>query len=204
MATSVTLVLFDMEGVLTHYDRAVRVERLSKLTGQPDAMIRHAIWDSGLEARSDAGEIGDDAYLDALSGMLAHRVTRDEWLISRRASITPNRDVIALAERVAKRRRIAVLTNNGTLVTDHMDYLNPAVAELFGSHIYGTAMFGATKPAPQAYLGCLDKLGVRPHETLFIDDSDANVTGAIDAGLLAYKFVSADALARELDRLALI
>jgi glucose-1-phosphatase len=201
---SIALVLFDMEGVLSRYDRAARVDRLAAITGQPAEAVRHAIWGSGLEAQADAGIIDDDEYLHALGALLGCRVSRDDWLAARHASITPNAEVLALAERVARRHRIAVLTNNCRLVADHIGYLNPPVAQLFGSHVYASASFGAAKPAAQTYRGCLEQLGVNAAETLFIDDTDANVAGAISAGLHAYKFVDADALSVELARRQLI
>src|ERR1700710_51039 len=152
MTASPALVLFDMEGVLSHYDRSARVDHLSVVSGQAPETVRHAIWGSGLEARADAGLINDDEYLSALGNLLSCRITRGDWLAARRASITPYTEVLVLAARVAERHRIAVLTNNCCLVSDHIGYLNPAVALLFGSHVYASASFGATKPAPEAYL----------------------------------------------------
>jgi glucose-1-phosphatase len=204
MTDSISLVLFDMEGVLTHYDRDARVAHLAASTGcAPDA-VRHAIWDSGLEARADAGEMSDDAYLAALGAMLNVSISRNVWLASRRASITPDTQTIALAEQVAKRCEIAILTNNCHLVTDHLDYLNPAVDALFGSAVYSSASFGATKPAAPAYLGCVRQIGVSPAATLFIDDTTANVQGAANAGLIAYQYENAQALQLELNRLGLL
>ncbi len=193
MTASITLVLFDMEGVLSHYDRSARVDHLSAVSGQAPETVRHA-------ARADAGQISDDEYLSELGDLLSCRINRNDWLAARRASITPYAEVLALAARVAERNRIAVLTNNCRLVTDHIGYLNPALAQLFGSHVYASASFGAAKPAAQAYLRCLEQLGVGAADTLFIDDTDANVAGAINAGLHGYKFVSADALSEELER----
>jgi FMN phosphatase YigB (HAD superfamily) len=204
MTASIALVLFDMEGVLSHYDRSARVNHLAAISGQAPETVRHAIWGSGLEARADAGQISDDEYLRALGDLLGCRIDREDWLAARHASITPNALVIALAARVAERHSIAVLTNNCCLVSDHIGYLNPPVAQLFGPHVYASASFGAAKPAAQAYLGCLEQLGRVAAETLFIDDTDANVTGAINAGLQGYKFVSADALSEELERRALM
>ncbi|RKP49604.1 HAD family hydrolase [Pararobbsia silviterrae] len=204
MTGAIKRVLFDMEGVLSDYDRAVRVDRMAALSGQPADAVREAIWGSGLEARADAGEIGDEAYLEALGRALHHALTRDDWLDARRASIAPKSDVIALAAKLARRHPIAILTNNSHLVTDHIDYLNPEVGRVFGAHIYSTAAFGATKPAAQAYLRCLDAWRARPAETLFIDDSQANVTGALEAGLHAYRFVGVQALAAELEARGLL
>ncbi|QIE26480.1 hypothetical protein SBC1_42430 (plasmid) [Caballeronia sp. SBC1] len=204
MTASTALVLFDMEGVLSHYDRSARVDHLSAVSGQAPDAVRHAIWESGLEARADAGQISDNEYLSALGVLLGYPIHRDDWLAARRASITPYTEVIALAARVAERSRIAVLTNNCRLVTDYIGYLNPPVAQLFGPHVYASALFGAAKPAPQAYLRCLEQLGVCANETLFIDDTDTNVVGAINAGLHGYKFVSVDTLAEELERWRLL
>ncbi|MCX4146985.1 MULTISPECIES: HAD family phosphatase [Paraburkholderia] len=204
MTASITLVLFDMEGVLSHYDRSARVDRLAAISGQTPEAVRHAIWGSGLEARADAGQISDGDYLAALGELLNYPVSREDWLSARHASITPNKEVLALAERVAEHRRIAVLTNNCRLLTDHIGFLNPPVAQLFGPHVYASAAFGAAKPAAQTYLRCVEQLGVPAAETLFVDDTDANVAGARDAGLQGYKFVSAEALSAELERCGLI
>lgn len=204
MTASIALVLFDMEGVLSHYDRAARVDRLAAISGRPAELVRHAIWGSGLEARADAGLISDDEYLRELGAWLGCRVSRDDWLTARHASITPNEPVLALAGKVAEHHRIAILTNNCRLLTDHIDYLNPPVARLFGSHVYSSASFGAAKPAAQTYLRCLEQLGVPASETLFVDDSDANVNGAIDAGLHGHRFVGATALSDELQRHGLL
>ncbi|PVX71635.1 HAD-IA family hydrolase [Paraburkholderia unamae] len=201
---AIGVVLFDMEGVLSRYDRDARVASLAAATGAAPDAVRHAIWDSGLEARADAGELTPEAYLQALGAMLGCEVARDVWLASRRASIAPNDAALALAACVARRCRIAVLTNNCALVTDHLDYLNPPVARLFGAQIYSSAAFGAIKPAAQTYLGCVARLGAQPAQTLFIDDSEANVTGALAAGLQARHFVDAGALAHDLGRLGLL
>jgi HAD superfamily hydrolase (TIGR01509 family) len=204
MTASIALVLFDMEGVLTHYDRAARVDHLAATSGQAADTVRHAIWGSGLEARADAGLISDDDYLRELGALLDYPLSPDEWLAARHASITPNEPVLALASQVAGRNRIAVLTNNCRLLTDHIDYLNPPVARLFGSHVYSSALFGAAKPAAQTYLRCLERIGVPAAQTLFIDDTHANVEGAIDAGLQGYRFVNAAGLSDELRRRGLL
>jgi HAD superfamily hydrolase (TIGR01509 family) len=89
-------------------------------------------------------------------------------------------------------------------VTDNIHYLNPMVAELFGPHVYASASFGAAKPAARTYLSCLDSLGVSAAETLFIDDLEVNVTGAINAGLHGHVFTGAASLSEELARRKLL
>lgn len=196
---SISLVLFDLDGVLCDYDRSARVAHLAALTGQGAEAVRRAIWDSGLEARADAGLMSGGDYLRDLGVLLGHRLTLDDWLAARRAATTPKAEVLRLARAVAASRRIAILTNNSRLLTDHLHRVCPEVGELFeDGAILSTASYGATKPAAQAYLRCLDELGAMPGATLFIDDVDSNVAGAIQAGLQAYRFTGTEALAREL------
>ncbi|MGJ7509300.1 HAD family hydrolase [Variovorax sp. GT1P44] len=198
MGAAISLVLFDLDGVLCHYDRAARVEHLAASTHRSAEAVRHVIWGTGLESRADAGLIGDEDYLAELGRHLGTTVTLDAWLDARRAAMTLDPEVLRLAQIVSTRRRIAILTNNCRLLALHMDTLCPEVASLFGEAIFATASFGATKPAPQAYLRCLEALGVPAAETFFIDDVEANVTGALDAGLQACEFTSAAALSAEL------
>src|SRR6516225_10216243 len=107
MTSSIKLVLFDMEGVLSHYDRSARTDRMSQLTGKSPEAVRHAIWDSGLEARADAGQISDDEYLRELGNLLGCAVSREDWLTARHASITPNAETLAVAAHLAVRHKIA-------------------------------------------------------------------------------------------------
>ncbi|MFL9950479.1 HAD family phosphatase [Paraburkholderia agricolaris] len=204
MTALISLVLFDMDDVLSYYDRSARVDHFSALSGHTHETVHQAIWGSGLEDRADAGLITDDEYLAAIGETLGCRVTRNDWLAARRASMSPNLEVLALARSLAARYRVAVLTNNCRLVTDNIHYLNPMVAELFGPHVYASASFGAAKPAARTYLSCLDSLGVSAAETLFIDDLEVNVTGAINAGLHGHVFTGAASLSEELARRKLL
>jgi HAD superfamily hydrolase (TIGR01509 family) len=87
-----------------------------------------------------------------------------------------------------------VLTNNHNLVREHLDVLFPELFALCGEDSYVSAQFGAAKPDPAVYLRCVAAAGGAPQETLFIDDSQANVDGALAAGLAGYVFTDAAAL----------
>jgi FMN phosphatase YigB (HAD superfamily) len=165
MTALISLVLFEMGDVLFHYDRAARVDHLSVVSGRTNETAREAIWESGLEDSANAGLISDEEYLTPMGEILGCHVTRDDWLAARRASISPNLEVLALVRKLSARYRVAVLTSNCQRVTENIQYLNPSVAELFGSHVYASASFDAAKPAAHTYLRCLDALGVRAAET---------------------------------------
>lgn len=122
---SISLVLFDLDGVLCDYDRSARVAHLAALTGQGAEAVRRAIWDSGLEARADAGLMSGGDYLRDLGVLLGHRLTLDDWLAARRAATTPKAGVLRLARAVAATRRIAILTKGRQCAVDGVRFHMP-------------------------------------------------------------------------------
>lgn len=196
----ISLVLFDMDDVLVHYDRSARVAYLASLSNRSSDEVANAIWGSGLEAKADAGLIDSVEYLRETAELLGCNVSLDEWLRARRESMSPNLEVLALAAEVSRTCAIAVLTNNTQLVADNIGYLCAPVAKLFGGNVFASASFNAAKPSPDTFLRCLDVLGVSPSETLFVDDLEVNVAGARDAGLLGHVFIDPATLSEELHK----
>ncbi|WP_218511202.1 HAD family phosphatase [Variovorax sp. dw_308] len=193
------LVLFDIDGVLCQYDRAVFQGALGALTGHTAEFVREAVWGSGLETRSDRGEVDAQAYLREMSGRLGHRVTLDDWLAARRAGMAPDARVLALVGRVKRHCAIAGLTNNSAMLSEHIETLCPEIGRYLKGLIVTSAMVGATKPDAAAYLRSIERFGVQPGSVLFIDDVAANVEGAVRAGLQAFLFVDAERLEQELE-----
>jgi putative hydrolase of the HAD superfamily len=198
----ISLVLFDMHDVLCRYDRDLRIANLAALSGTPAAEIYERIWASGFETEGDSGRLDAAAYLAEFGERLGYPITLQQWLENRKSATTPMPEILAIMAEL--RCGIAVLTNNHTLVRDHLDFLFPEVFALCGEKSYVSAQFGAAKPAPDVYLKCLAAAGAAPAETLFIDDSKANVAGAVAAGLAAHVFTGAAALRAELQAYGLL
>lgn len=202
--SSISLVLFDMDQVLCTYDRPTRCAYLGKLVGITAEAVHAAIWDTGFETSADAGAIDARTYLRGFGERISYPLTLDQWLEARRLSMTPRPAVLNLVRRVRERARVAVLTNNTTLVADHIDRLLPDLRPLFGDDVHASAEFGAAKPDPVCFQRCVRALGGTPGTTLFIDDLADNVAGAVAAGLAAHRYVSPEALAGVLREHALI
>jgi putative hydrolase of the HAD superfamily len=140
----ISLNLFDMDDVLVHYDRSARVAHLASLSNRSLDEVTNAVWGFGLEAKADAGLIDGVAYLRETSELLGCNVSLDEWLRARRASMSPNLEVVALAAEVSTTTAIAVLTNNTQLVADNIGYLCAPVVDLFGKNVFASAYFNAS------------------------------------------------------------
>ena len=193
MASTVDLLLLDVNGVLYEYDPELRIAALARRLGVDDDAVRDALFTSGLEDRSDAGEIGPDTYLAEAGRALGVEVGRAPWADALIAAVRPKADVLAVLRSVAGQVRLATLSNNGLLVRDLFDRIYPAVAEL-GAEGHVAAEFGESKPDRDVYLDACAALGVDPARTAFVDDKAANADGAASAGLRSHHFTGADRL----------
>ena len=204
MAGRPQLVLFDLNDVLCRYDRTAFAAALAESTGCSPEAVRRSVWSSGLEARSDNGELGPDAYLQALGELLGRPVPRSDWLDARRRAMTASADVLVLVERLRQRCPVALLTNNSPLIAEHMDLLSPEIARQFEGSLFASGSLGAAKPRAEAFLRCVERLGMRPADVLYVDDLADNAEAARNAGLQACQFLDAPQLAVELARHGLL
>ncbi|MGY3033099.1 HAD superfamily hydrolase (TIGR01509 family) [Bradyrhizobium sp. USDA 4354] len=192
MTDAIKLVLFDMDNVLCDYDRGKRVACLAELAGSTCEAVHAAIWGSGFELLGDSGALEAADYLRGFGERIGYPVSLDEWVEARRRSMRANHTMLEIAGSLRQTVDIAVLTNNTTLVADHIDTLLPDLRPLFGSRIYTSAQFKTAKPDPRCYRLCLSELSVSPETTLFVDDLLANVAGAREAGLVAHHHTSVE------------
>lgn len=188
------LVLFDLDGVLTRYDRAARLASLASRSGTSAEQVKVALFDSGLEDESDLGRWRPREYAEELSRRLGAKLTLDDCIAARAASMTPDQATLDLVRRIAPRARVAILTNNGLFLRAHLPAMCPALFPLFSGRVHCSAEFGVAKPDPTVYRRCLAVLDVPPEQALFVDDNPDNVRGAVSAGLDGVAYAGGDAL----------
>ena len=193
-ARAIDLLILDVNDVLYRYDTGRRIALLAESTGTTPDDVRAAVFDSGVEARSDIGELGPDGYLAAIGDHLGVPVDRAAWTASLTGAVSPMPHSIDLIRRVAPAVRTVGLSNNGRLVKEQAPIVYPALREL-GIELYVSAEFGGSKPDARVYLGLCDRLGATPGRAAFVDDKPANADGATAAGLHGHRFTGVEALA---------
>jgi putative hydrolase of the HAD superfamily len=94
--------------------------------------------------------------------------------------------------------KLGILSNMGDAV---LEYLRPRFSwlEQF-DHLTWSYELGLVKPDPAIYLHTVAKLGVSPHEALFIDNLQKNIVGAEAIGLNAALFENVEQLQQDLSR----
>jgi putative hydrolase of the HAD superfamily len=184
-----TLVLFDMDGVLNHYEYEWRQGELARLAGLEITEFKRLWLESGWEDAAEAGTPSTgQAYLEGFNEILGSHISIDQWLDIRKVAMRPNHKTLDLAKRLSQNHTIAILTNNGALLHEHIDDLAPELRPIFGKYIYASSEFSARKPDAEIFHRCLAAIGAKMQDTVFIDDSDVNAKGAENAGLQAIHF----------------
>jgi glucose-1-phosphatase len=192
-----SLVIFDMDEVLCHYEVGKRWRYLADLAGITARDVRAALWDSGFEEEADAGGYTNAKdYLSEFATRLGYPINRYQWLEARRIAMTPNTDVLDIASAIKKHASLAIYTNNGPMVKDNIHILIPETAPLFDLQ-FCSYEFGTKKPDPNSFTQLLKHLNRKPEDCWFIDDKRSNVEGARIAGLLGHHYRHADLLADE-------
>jgi putative hydrolase of the HAD superfamily len=196
----IDLVIFDMDGVLCHYDFARRLACLAEKTGLDANLIDEKIFRSGFDDLADQGHFSAEEYLRKFGELLGVSLSRADWLWARRLPMTPNTEMLALVARLQQQPvPVAMLTNNGPLLREGLDEVFPQAADLFGTRAFFSCQFASTKEDPAIFRALLDTLAGRPESTLFIDDSKIYVAAARQAGLQVHHFVAMDGLMTALE-----
>jgi putative hydrolase of the HAD superfamily len=95
--------------------------------------------------------------------------------------------------------KTAILSNMPTEMVTHVKN-NFAWINLFDHHIF-SADVCQIKPEPAIYQTCLQVIGTKPSETLFVDDREANLETARAAGMHGLRFYSVEQLRSDLQSL---
>lgn len=193
-----TLVLFDLDGVLAHYDHAPRLRVLAERTGASERAVSAALFESGLEQEADLGLHDAQGHAEELAKRLGAPVAIADLVAARAAAMSANAGVLAMAKQVARKAHVAILTNNNLLLRDNLAAICPPLFPLFEQRVLCSAQFKLGKPDPRAFLLCLEALGTSPADCFFIDDKPENPEGARAAGLSAHHYLNDTLLRAEL------
>ena len=143
---------------------------------------------------ADHGDIGKDelfARLSALSGEMAKDIEAE---FSRLAVI--NRETVNIIKSLKKKYQTGLLSNAQAEWLEEI-FEREGLHGLFDTKVV-SGRVRATKPSPEIYKIALDRMGVTPEETVFIDDNPKNVAAAEAFGIHGIVFTSPAELRTEL------
>jgi epoxide hydrolase-like predicted phosphatase len=99
--------------------------------------------------------------------------------------------------------KTALLSNGNTAYFDRIVYPTyPEFKNLFGEIIISSDV-GIVKPDKEIYLYALEKINSKPEESLFIDDNQTNIDGAVSVGINGYLYTDCDSFAEYIKKLGI-
>ena len=180
-------VVFDFGQVLVRFEPAYIVSRHTS-DPQTAKLLEDVVFDRVYWNKLDAGEVSDDEAVTAFRTRLPSCVSDlgEEVFRSWIDHIPPIEAMQTLvADLDARGVPLYLLSNISVHFAERADEF--PVLKHFKKCIF-SGLCRMTKPDTGIYRHLLSECGIRPEETLFIDDSPQNVEGARAVGIHAYLF----------------
>ncbi|MBI2709017.1 MAG: HAD-IA family hydrolase [Actinobacteria bacterium] len=201
----ITAALFDFGGVIlsSPFEAFARYERER---GLPDGLLRtinSTNADTNAWARFERSEVDFDefcALFESEARALGHEVAAREIMPLLAGEVRPA--MVEAVRRCGERLKTACLTNNWVAFDELADSGRaPGRDEVLTQfdEVVESSKVGVRKPDPRFYEIACDRLGIAPHEAVFLDDLGVNLKPARQLGMTTIKVVDPDDAIAELE-----
>jgi len=195
--------LLDLGNVLVRIDLSRLGGCVQSLTGIPPEQLRATFTADNLVYRYESGRLSDVEFHAELCRRIGRKLPWDQFVAAWN-SIFLQEPILSdeLLALLAARIDLWIISNTNPL---HFHYLRDHYA--FSRHFKGFVLsyeVGALKPEPGIFARAVERTGVEPVRTLFVDDQAANVEAARTLGFQAFQFAGSTRFAAELHSLGLI
>lgn len=195
--TDIRHIVFDIGRVLIHYDPEIPFRRLI-----PDAQRRHWFLENVCTGDWNLEQDRGRSIADAEALLIGEFPAEEEnirafyrhW--NEMVSHAYDDSVAIMAALIEDGRDVTMLTNFSAETYPRAQKMFPFLALPRGVSVSGE--LGLIKPDREIYDHHVSAFGLEPSATLFIDDSQKNVDGAIAAGWHAVQFTGAEKLKADL------
>ncbi|WP_435748749.1 HAD family hydrolase [Microbacterium sp. PMB16] len=185
---SIRAVLFDLDGVIRHFDSEY-TSQVEHRYGFDPGTITAVAFEPDVLAQVTTGVILRREWVARVGELLGSADAAEQW--GRQPSDLDQQVLAVVDELRAADIRTAILTN-GT------DTIQAEATELGLHHrfeaVFNSAEIGWAKPDVRAFEHVLEVLELAASEVFFTDDSAAKLTGAQELGMPTHHFTSADGL----------
>ena len=179
--------IFDFGKVMVHFEPSYMVGRY--VTDEKDAaLLADVVFDRLYWDKLDAGTISDAEVVEACKSRLPERLwkTAEKIYYNWIYNIPEIEGMSELAGYVKSTGApLFLLSNISTYFADHKDEI-PCLRHF--DKCFFSALCGRIKPHADIFQYLCDECGIKPEETLFVDDSPINIAGAEAFGIKGYLF----------------
>jgi epoxide hydrolase-like predicted phosphatase len=196
----VKAIIFDWGGVLCEETALGLISYFSKaLKVAPEPLVR--AFRPFLPA-FQRGEISEDALWQGMAAALKieRPYNQSLWGEALRAIYVPKQEMFDLAARLKEKGYAVGLLSNAEMAA--MAFFYEQGYTMFDAAVFSCAE-GTRKPEQKIYEIALERLGVKPHEAIFIDDRADFIAGAQQLGIQTILFKGLEQVTRDLASFAI-
>ncbi|WP_417554244.1 HAD family hydrolase [Microbacterium sp.] len=182
MNPMIRAVVFDLDGVLRHFD-STRAEEIEARHGLESGSIQAMAFLPALLEPVVTGRTRRADWVRTVGERVGDLQAATEW---GRIPPTPDAGMLALSDelRVAG-IRTAILTNGTDTIPAE---LHESGIDAHVDAVFNSAEIGIAKPDPRLFRHVLDALALAAEEVFFTDDSASKLTGAEVLGIRTHHF----------------
>ncbi len=207
MTRQIKDLLFDLGNVLVTFDWNIALGRLkpylspklAHLLRSDEQAFKDLFHEPGTAL--EMGRIGFDEFHEFMSDRLEINIEKEEFRRIWCDIFQANEDMVVLGRELSKRYGTWLVSN--TSEAHYQWIINKFPQILFFRDAALSYELGVMKPSAEYYSRLLAKFGVDPAASVFIDDIQENVDGAINAGIAGIVFQDKQQLAIELEKLGI-
>ena len=193
--------IFDFGGVLARTESQEPREQLARQVGLSRQELYDAVFNCQESRLAQLGRMSSEDRWQRVAQVL--RLHSPEELLAFRheffAGDVLDTELVSYIRRMRGRYKTALLSNASAEFAEIL-HNKLGLGDCFDVIII-SGLVGMMKPDPAIYRLTLQRLGVAPHEAVFVDDMRENVEGATAVGMHAIRFTTRETVLTELNAL---
>jgi len=197
--SEIKAVIFDLGNVLVNYDVKKASRRFSEAGGISELRIWAHFFLSKFEQAYTRGELSTYEFYREACKVFKKPVSYKTFKYYWNDIFWENPGMGKLLARIKKRYPLYLISNTNALHFTHIKKQFKILRHF--KKVFPSHEVGARKPDLKIYRRVLRKIGLRPEETVFIDDMKSFIAGARKAGMHTIHFKSRPALLKALRKL---
>lgn len=180
-------VIFDVGGVLVRTESRDKRMKWEKKLGLDVGQSDEIVFDSEMGMKAQLGKISNQELWDWVGSRLNLSDTelemfhRDFW-----AGDVLDEELITFIRSLRPKYRTAIISNATKSLRYRLREIYP-IEDAFDL-IVCSAEEGIMKPNVEIYMRALERLGIQPEQSIFVDDNDSNVEAAGKLGMRTILF----------------
>lgn len=189
MLQDIDAIVFDFGGVILELHEDTTIQKMADILHcSKEECMQHLIHQSKFY-EFECGKISADEFISEIQKSAPKTVSKKEIITAWNAMLGrfPEEHCNLLLA-LQKNYRTFLLSNTNVIHIEafeknmKLQNIPYRMTDLF-EEVWYSSSIGMRKPHPETYVYCMQKVGLIPQRTLFIDDKEENIQGAQKAGM---------------------